>query len=181
MQIGKLLFYPIEKDYNAVAPQIKEALTGRDYAKDVFVASINPELADTDFFCKEYDVAHAISTNCLVVEARRADKKWYAAWLILATDMADINGVVRRQLDARKISFAPMDTALELTKMEYGGITPIGLPESWTILVDKSVMNNDVVVIGGGTRGSKLAINTKIFPELPNTKILPITKQKQLL
>jgi prolyl-tRNA editing enzyme YbaK/EbsC (Cys-tRNA(Pro) deacylase) len=32
-----------------------------------------------------------------------------------------------------------MDTAIELTGMEYGGINPIGLPPEWPILIDKAV------------------------------------------
>ncbi len=178
MKIGSLAFAPVVDDFEAVALRIKEALRDQTYLKDIFVARINPELADTGSFCKEYGVELGISTNCLIVEAKRADRTWYAACLILATDMADINGAVRRQLDARKISFAPMDTALALTKMEYGGITPIGLPEDWPILVDESVVKNDVVVIGGGIRGSKIAIRTQVIRDLPNASILPITKQR---
>ena len=56
--------------------------------------------------------------------------------MILATTRADVNGVVRRRLDVRKASFAPMDEAVALTGMEYGGITPIGLPKDWPVLVD---------------------------------------------
>ena len=51
-----------------------------------------------------------------------------AACLILATTRADVNGFVKRHLDVRKASFLPMERAVELTGMEYGGITPIGLP-----------------------------------------------------
>ena len=44
--------------------------------------------------------------------------------------------MVRKHLGVRKISFAPMDDAVALTGMEYGGITPIGLPAGWPVLVD---------------------------------------------
>ena len=60
--------------------------------------------------------------------------------MVLATTRADVNGVVRRRLDARKASFAPMDDAVALTGMEYGGITPIGLPADWPVLVDAAVL-----------------------------------------
>ena len=78
--------------------------------------------------------------------------------LVLATMRADINGVVRRHLDVRKISFAPQDEAVELTGMEFGGITPIGLPEGWPILIDPAVVAAETVVIGSGIRGSKLLV-----------------------
>jgi prolyl-tRNA editing enzyme YbaK/EbsC (Cys-tRNA(Pro) deacylase) len=51
-----------------------------------------------------------------------------AACLVRATDRADVNRVIRKRLDVRKISFAAMDDAVRETAMEYGGITPIGLP-----------------------------------------------------
>ena len=42
--------------------------------------------------------------------------------------------------------------------MAYGGITPVGLPADWPVLVDPAVAAADFVVIGSGTRGSKLAV-----------------------
>ena len=76
--------------------------------------------------------------------------------MVLATMRADINGVVRRHLDVRKISFAPQDEAAELTELDIGGITPVGLRETWPILVDPAVVAAGNVVIGSGIRGSKL-------------------------
>src|SRR6266540_3022044 len=93
-------------------------------ADQIMVAPIDPDLADTAAFCEAYGVAMDESANCV----------------ILATTRADVNGIVRKYLDARKASFAPMDEAVRLTGMEYGGITPIGLPESWPILVDSRVV-----------------------------------------
>ena len=69
-----------------------------------------------------------------------------------------------------------METALTLTGMEYGGITPIGLPGDWVILVDEAVMAHDFVVIGAGVRGSKLAVNTKVFDLMSNVEVNNIKK-----
>ena len=44
------------------------------------------------------------------------------------------------------------------TGMEYGGITPVGLPDGWPILVDEAVAALDWIVIGSGIRGSKIAL-----------------------
>ena len=90
------------------------------------VAPIDPTHADTAAFCAAYDVALEASANCVVVAGRRGDVTTYAAVMVLATHRADVNGVVRRHLGARKISFAPMDDAVGLTGMEFGGITPVG-------------------------------------------------------
>ena len=176
MHIGKLHFKPINESFDLVAYPIKESIQGTNLAASLYVAKINPDLADTASFCKEYEVDLMIATNCLIIEATRADRTWYAACLILATDMADINGIIRKRLNARKTSFAPIDTALKFTHMEYGGITPLGLPKDWLILIDVAVMKHDVVVIGGGIRGSKIAINTTAFSLLPHSTILKITK-----
>src|SRR4029078_9411279 len=99
-------------------------------------------------FCEAYGVTLAESANCVIVAGRRGDVTRYAACVVLATTRADVNGVVRRHLDARKASFAPMDDAVRLTGMEYGGITPIGLPADWPILVDAPVAAQPHVMCG---------------------------------
>jgi prolyl-tRNA editing enzyme YbaK/EbsC (Cys-tRNA(Pro) deacylase) len=77
---------------------------------------------------------------------------------------------VRRQLDVRKASFAPMDTAVAETGMEYGGITPIGLPEGWPILVDARVAATPYVIIGSGVRHSKIALPGPALGRLPGAR-----------
>lgn len=177
MKFGKLDFNDVKQHSELVAKPTKVAVDSG--LMDVLVAEIDASLADTAAFCEAYDIGLDVSANCVVVEAKRADKTWYAACMILATDRADINGVVRRQLDARKISFAPMDTAISLTQMEYGGITPIGLPDDWQLLVDEAITKKEKVIIGSGIRGSKLLVPGSIFAKLPNVTILDITKKEQ--
>lgn len=46
--------------------------------------------------------------------ARRSGETTLAACLVPSGARADVNGAVRRRLGARKVSFAPMDTAAEL-------------------------------------------------------------------
>jgi len=176
MKLGHLTFKPIKVDDELVPKTIALRAHENGIADDVFVVGINPDLADTALFCKEYRVSLDISTNCLIIEATRADKTWYSACLILASDMADVNGIIRKALGARKASFAPKDTALRLTGMEYGGITPVGLPTDWAIYIDEAVMDRDVVVIGGGFRRSKIAINTRALAKLPNAQTLDIKR-----
>ena len=127
-------------------------------------------------FCEHYGIGLAISANCVVVEARRAERTWHAACLVLATTRADVNGVVRKHLGARKISFAPMDTAVSLTGMDYGGITPVGLPADWPVLIDVNVMDQERVIIGSGIRGSKLLAATEVLASLPGAEVMPLTK-----
>lgn len=141
-------------------------------AGGVTVAEIDPSLADTAAFCERYGVGLDVSANCVVIAARRGDDVRYAACVVLATTRADVNGVVRRHLDARKASFAPMDDTVALTGMEYGGITPPGLPSSWPVLVDPSVVAAGDVVIGSGVRRSKLVLPGPLLAELPGAVVV---------
>jgi prolyl-tRNA editing enzyme YbaK/EbsC (Cys-tRNA(Pro) deacylase) len=141
-------------------------------AEQVLVAPIDPDLADTAAFCEAYEVRLAESANCVIVAGRRGEVTRYAACIVLATTRADVNGVVRRLLDVRKASFAPMDEAVRLTGMEYGGITPIGLPASWPILVDARVVATTHVVIGSGVRHSKLVIAGPALGALPDAQVV---------
>ena len=95
-----------------------------------------------------------------------------AACLVFATTRADVNGVVRRHLDVRKASFAPMAEAVELTGMEYGGITPLGLPAGWPILIDAEVAAAPAVVVGSGVRRSKLVLPGRALAALPGAVVV---------
>jgi prolyl-tRNA editing enzyme YbaK/EbsC (Cys-tRNA(Pro) deacylase) len=56
--------------------------------------------------------------------------------------------------------------------MEFGGITPIGLPD-WPVWVDAAVLDRDVVVIGSGLRRSKLALPAGALTEIPGAEGVP--------
>ncbi|MEW2474476.1 YbaK/EbsC family protein [Micromonospora gifhornensis] len=138
----------------------------------VLVAPIDADLADTAEFCAAYEVGLDESANCVVVAGKREGVIRYAACLVLATTRADVNGVARRALDVRKASFAPMTDAVELTGMEYGGITPIGLPAQWPILVDARVVATPYVIVGSGVRHSKIALPGAALAALPNARVV---------
>jgi prolyl-tRNA editing enzyme YbaK/EbsC (Cys-tRNA(Pro) deacylase) len=174
VQLGKLTFVPATHASELVAEPVRRYLEG----DGLWVSAIDPELADTAAFCEHYDIGPDISANCVVVEARRAERTWYAACIILATTRADVNGIVRKHLGARKISFASMDSAVSLTGMEYGGITPIGLPADWPILIDQNLIDEERVVIGSGIRDSKLLVSTSVLATLPTAEVLAITREQ---
>ncbi len=170
VELGKLTFVTAGEAPELVAEPVRPHLQD-----GLWVSAIDPDLADTAAFCEHYDIGLDISANCVVVEARRADRVWYAACVVLATTRADVNGIVRKHLGARKISFAPMDSAVSLTGMDYGGITPVGLPDDWPILIDLNVIDQERVIIGSGFRGSKLLAATEVLASLPNAEVLAIT------
>jgi prolyl-tRNA editing enzyme YbaK/EbsC (Cys-tRNA(Pro) deacylase) len=174
-QFGTLTFVPATDDLSLMADPVQK-MAKETALPDVYVCAIDSSLADTGAFCEHYKIGMDVSANCVILEAKRADKVWYAACMVLATTRADINGIVRKYLDARKISFAPMDTATRLTAMEFGGITPIGLPNDWPILVDGAVASTDWIIIGSGIRGSKLLIPGSLPGKLPNAMVMSVAK-----
>jgi prolyl-tRNA editing enzyme YbaK/EbsC (Cys-tRNA(Pro) deacylase) len=158
-----------------LAPAVAAALAaanGSWPAGAIGVAEIDPGLADTAAFCERYGVPLSESANCVVVTGRRDGEARFAACVVLATTRADVNGIARRQLDVRKASFAPVDLAVEQTQMEYGGITPIGLPGHWPVFVDAAVAAAPRVVIGSGIRRSKLALPGEVLGRLPGALVL---------
>ncbi|HEU4675811.1 MAG TPA: YbaK/EbsC family protein [Motilibacteraceae bacterium] len=171
--LGRLEARPALDAPDLLADPVAQALRAdAALAAEVAVAPIDADLADTAAFCQAYDVGLEVSANCLVVQARRGERTWYAACLVLATTRADVNGLVRRHLDARKASFAPMDLAVQLTGMEYGGITPVGLPADWPVLVDAAVAAAGPVVVGSGLRRSKLVLPGAALAALPAAAVL---------
>ena len=170
---GNLHWEPADRHTELLAPPVAAALGGVPTAR---VAPIDVTLADTAAFCEAYGVALEASANCVVVAGKRGGEVRYAAVLVLATDRADINGVVRRHLDARKISFAAQEDAVTLTGMEFGGITPVGVPEAWPILVDRAVLAAGEVVIGSGIRGSKLLVSATDLATLPGAEVLDLAQ-----
>ncbi|WP_043624593.1 YbaK/EbsC family protein [Nonomuraea candida] len=166
-----LLWVPATDRTDLLADPVARAVPGVTGAE---VAEIDPDLADTAAFCEKYGVTLEESANCVVVAAKRGGETRYAACMVLATMRVDVNGVVRKHLDARKASFAPMAEAVELTGMEYGGITPLGLPEEWPILVDTHVAEHPRVVIGSGVRRSKLAVAGAALAGLKRAEVLSL-------
>jgi len=168
---GTLDWHPVADHLDLVAQPIA-ALGG--HLASARVAAIDASLADTAAFCAAYDVALDHSANCVIVVGRRGDITRYAAVMVLATMRADVNGVVRRELDVRKCSFAPQVDAVALTGMEFGGITPVGLPADWPILVDEAVLAAGEVVIGSGLRSSKILLPAAELLHLPGARPLAL-------
>lgn len=159
----ELLAEPVHRAISALDPSA---------AAQIRVAAIDADLADTAAFCEAYGVAPEASANCIVVAGKRGDVVSYAACVVLATTRADVNGAVRKLLGARKVSFAPMEEATALTGMEYGGITPVGLPGDWRVLVDSRVAEVPDAIIGAGIRGAKISLPGAVLASLPGVEFI---------
>ena len=169
-RLGSLTWLPAADRPDLLGAPVAAALAQLDGA--AWVAESDDDLADTAAFSEAYGVPLETSANCVVVAARRAGQTSLAACVVLATTRADVNGLVRRHLDARKASFAPQDVAVAESGMAVGGITPVGLPAGWPVLVDPAAAAADLVVIGSGTRGSKLAVPGAVLAALPAAEVL---------
>lgn len=161
---------------DVLAPPVADAVrhwSGSVPADRIVYVDTEPEWADTAVFVEHYGRELIDrSANCVVVAGKRGGETTPAACLVLSTTRADVNGVVRRHLGARKASFAPMEAVTAETGMEYGGITPIGLPGAWPLLVDAAVVDLPYVLVGSGRRRGKLLVPGKAFAELGNAVVI---------
>ncbi|MFE7135223.1 YbaK/EbsC family protein [Streptomyces sp. NPDC057638] len=159
-----------------LTPPVADAVRARvgDIQPDELIfVDTDPEIADTAAFVAHHGAALlAASANCVVVAAKRGGETSFAACVVLSRTRVDVNGVVRRHLGARKASFAPMETATGHTGMEYGGITPVGLPADWPLLLDASVVDLPWVLIGSGRRRGKLILPGKALAALPGAEVV---------
>jgi prolyl-tRNA editing enzyme YbaK/EbsC (Cys-tRNA(Pro) deacylase) len=155
-----------------LAPPVVEALRGWPGAEEVAVVEIDPDLADTAAMSQAYDVPMESGANCVVVMGRRDGEERVAACLVRAETRADVNNLVKRTLDVRKCSFLSMERAVEESGMEYGGITPVGLPAHWRLLVDQACLDIEAAVVGSGVRRSKLLVPGRLLGELPRAEVL---------
>ena len=155
-----------------LAPSTLVALDAGGLLGEAGVVEIDPAVSDTAATQAEFGLDPGMLANCVVVGGKREGVERLAACVILATTRADVNGVVKRYLDVRKASFLPTERAVALTGMEYGGITPIGLPPGWPVLVDRQVAETEVVVIGSGVRRSKILIPGALLARLPGAEII---------
>ena len=167
---GSLELLPATEHSGLVAPPVAAALATLPAAGEVGVAQIDPTLSDTASFCEHYGIKMSQAANCIILKPKGGEYP-YVAMMVLGSTRADVNGVARREVGA-KISFAPMDEAVAETGMEYGAITPIGLPAAWPILIDKAVADSPRVVIGSGLRSSKLIIPGALLASLPTAHVV---------
>lgn len=135
------------------------------------VVPCDPDRADTARFCAHYGYALEDSANTILVSAKTGEKRTVAC-VLLADSRLDVNHTVRKLLESRRVSFTSADKTRELTGMEIGGVTPIGLPDDLPIWVDARVMERQSIILGGGDRYAKIVTTPKIFKHLPNSEII---------
>lgn len=171
--LGRLTTVPALERPDLLAPPVAAALAAWEHAGGVGVVEIDPAVADTAALAEAYAVGMDTGANCVLVAGRRDGEERVAACLVRADTRAEVNTVVKRLLDVRKCSFLPMDRAVEESSMEHGGITPVGLPAGWRLLLDARVVDMEVAVVGSGVRRSKLLVPGRLLGLLPGAEVVP--------
>lgn len=133
---------------------------------------IDPAYADTAAFCEHYGVALDRAGNTIIVASKKGPKR-FSACVVKATTRLDVNHAVKKAMNVAKVSFASAEETLALTGMMIGGVTVFALPADLPILVDAKVMALDWVILGSGSRSSKVRISPAVFTRVPNATIVP--------
>jgi prolyl-tRNA editing enzyme YbaK/EbsC (Cys-tRNA(Pro) deacylase) len=171
-RLGSLESLPALAHPELLGAPVLRALSDWPHAGELAVVEIDPDFADTAAMSAAYDVSLEAGANCVVVMGRRDGAERIAACVVRADTRADVNNLVKRTLDVRKASFLSMARAVEETGMEYGGITPLGLPDGYRVFVDAACLAIETAVIGSGVRRSKLLIPGRLLGELPGAEVL---------
>lgn len=150
--------------------RVAEVLDGLGVPYEVM--QIDPDFADTAAFCERYGIPLENSANTIIVASKKEPKQ-YCACLVKATTRLDVNHTVKRLMGASRVSFASADETKALTGMMIGGVTLFALPPDLPIYVDDKLMSLDWLIVGGGSRSTKIKTSPEVFRRLPNTTIVP--------
>ena len=170
--LGSLTAAAVSSVPHLVAAPTAHLIAELGWGDQLGAVAIDPALSDTINFVAAFGLTDALAANCVIVAGQRNGEERVAACVVLANTRADINTVVRKRLDVRKASFLSLDEAVARTGMEYGGITPIGLPGEWPILVDSRVANAGLLTLGAGVRSSKMIAPGVLLANLPGAEVI---------
>ncbi|MDB4991983.1 MAG: proline--tRNA ligase [Parcubacteria group bacterium] len=164
-----LTFEPVELHPELVSDSVFKASPA---SSGILVAEIDPQYMNGLALSEHYGGNPDDGANCVVVKGKRGEVRTFAAVLVPVGYRADLNGIVCEKLDAKKVSMAPLEEVIEETGMEYGSITPVGLPDHYRILIDSRLMQKEKILVGGGKQISKLLVPTAFFTTLPNVEVV---------
>ena len=104
--------------------------------------------------------------------ASRREPKVHALCLVLAATRLDVNHGVADLLGVRKLSFASAEETARLTGMVLGGVTPFGIPPGLPLYIDARVLGRPTVIVGGGSRSTKVRVDPEVFRRLPGCRVV---------
>ena len=137
----------------------------------IVVFRVPDDASDTAACSARFGIDLEDCANTIVVRFKKGGAEQHAAIVTLASRRLDVNGALKRELGAQRISFASREAATELSGMEYGGITAFGLPDDLPVLVEAAVMERERIVMGAGIREAKLLLAPQQLLALPNVSV----------
>ena len=153
-----------------IEKRVRRVLDGLDVPWELM--RIDPAYADTAAFCERYDVPPENSGNTIIVASKKEPKQ-YCACVILATTRLDVNHTVKRLMGVSRLSFASAEETIAVSGMMIGGVTVFALPDGLPIYVDERLMALPWLILGGGSRSSKIRTAPEVFRRLPGASVVP--------
>jgi len=153
---------PIEEKVTAVLDNLGVPYT---------LEPIDPAFADTAAYCERYGVPLDRAANTIIVVSKKEPRQ-FAACVVKATTRLDVNHAVKRLLNTNRVSFASADETRGLTGMLIGGVTVFALPPALPVYVDAQVMAHDWVILGSGSRSSKVRVSPEALRRLPGATVV---------
>lgn len=167
-----LEFVSVASHPEYVAPKMLSFLKSHELTDKIQVAQIDPQYADGEKLSEAYGVDINQELNCLAFAGKRDGQIRYAAVVVPYGKRVNSGAVLKHAMNATKPSLANLDDVIAITCMEFGSITPVGLPDDWQVLIDSSVKELDEVIIGGGHVDAKFKTKPQILTQLPHAKFV---------
>jgi len=142
------------------------------------VLPCNPDWADTDVFCANYDIPRENAANTILVAAKTEPRRYFAC-LVTASMKLDVNHKISKLIGIKRLSFASAEETKDVTGQLIGGVTVFGLPESVPLYIDAAVMDRQYVIVGGGNRSTKIKIAPEHLIKLPRATVADIAVPRQ--
>lgn len=156
-------------DLGLLHQSVSKAIT--DHGLEVEVLECDPDFADTAAFNEKYGFTADQGANTILVTSKKVEPVKYAVCVVLPSTRLDVNKMLTKLMGVKRASFADGETTKQLTGMEIGGVTAVGISD-YPIYVDEAVLNQEKVIMGGGNRTSKVLLNPKELMKIPGLEVI---------
>lgn len=100
----------------------------------------------------------------------------YVLVLIAGPQQVDWKAL-RRHLGQSRVTMASQDEVLQMTGYKVGAVSPFGLPQPISVLVDESVLAQEEISIGSGVRSTTVIIKTAVLMQaLGDVEVVSLAK-----
>jgi prolyl-tRNA editing enzyme YbaK/EbsC (Cys-tRNA(Pro) deacylase) len=152
-----------------IEARVVQALSALGVAYELL--PIDPTYADTAAFCAQYGFPLDRAGNTIIVASKK-DPKQFSACVVKATSRLDVNHTVKSLMGVSKLSFASPEETKALTGMMIGGVTIFALPQDLPIYLDDKLLAHDWIILGSGSRSSKIKIAPSALERLPGARVI---------